>query len=112
MFCSPGAQAAIPLLGPCDPDFRSSAGCSPGQSKDERQHPPATATKSPKTSPAPTSPAGAVKSAPAAKSPAEPRPETVTQVSHMAEETCPKLLRAEVGDEPSPLVFVPFAVGP
>lgn len=105
-------QAAIPLLGPCDPDFRSSAGCSPGPAKEERPAAPAASAKTPKSAPPATSAPAPLKSAPAAKSPHDARPEHTTQVSQASEENCPKTHRADSADEYSPLITVSLTVGP
>jgi hypothetical protein len=111
---SVSSHAAIPLLGPCDPDFRSGASCSPGNAKEERPAAPATSVKPPKSSAPATSAPAPIKSAPAAKSPSDNRPETTTQVSLPAEESCPKSphQRVESADETGPLVIVSLSVGP
>lgn len=112
MTCAQVTQAAIPLLGPCDPDFRTSAGCSPGPAKDERPAAPAASAKTPKSAPAPASAPAPLKSAPAAKSPQDARPEHTTQVSLVTEENCAKTHRADLADEYGPLVTVSLTVGP
>ncbi|MBL8517885.1 MAG: hypothetical protein JNM76_13060 [Betaproteobacteria bacterium] len=105
MAVSP-SQAAIPLSGPCDPDFHV-GNCTPGTTKDERPAPPAKPAAAAKpAAPAPATPAtpAPLKSAPAAKTPADTRPDTATRVSMSAEENCPKIQRAETDENTGPLV--------
>lgn len=107
---SHAATAAIPLLGPCDPDFRNSGSCSPGSAKSEKPAVPAKPPKSGATSqPAPAS--GPSKSAPAAKTPLDARPD-VAQVSQHADENCPKSRADHAEDTLSTLVTLSVPIGP
>lgn len=105
------SHAAIPLLGPCDPDFRMSGSCSPGTTKEERS----TTSAAPAKPAKPAAPAQSVpaplKAVPAAKSQPDSRPESTVQVSLLAEDNCPKTQRAEPADD-APLVTVTLNMGP
>lgn len=104
------ATAAIPLLGPCDPDFRNSGSCAPGTTKDEKSVVPAKPHKpAPPAQPAPAN--APQKGGPAAKTPLDSRPE-VTQVSLSAEENCPKSRVDLADDSQSPQVALSPLIGP
>ncbi|MDX2217495.1 MAG: hypothetical protein SF172_00530 [Burkholderiales bacterium] len=107
-FSAPG-HAAIPLLGPCDPDFRSGTGCAPGTAKDERPAPPAVAPKTPKSTPAPAAAPAPLKSVPAAKSPSEARPEPANQASQSGDDTGTRTQRTDTAEDTAPLTLT---VGP
>jgi len=108
------AGAAIPLLGPCDPDFSVAGACAPATSKEDR----AGAAKPAKPSqPAatPAAPGTPHKSTPAGKVPTEAKPESPITVSLTAEDSCPKSPRiqhlAEAPEVAAPLLS-PTALSP
>lgn len=89
------ANAAIPLMGPCDPDFSVAGTCTPGSSKEDRAAGNAKPAKPAQPAATPSAPAAPHKSAPASKAPTEAKPEQAITVSVIAEDGCPKSPRIQ-----------------